>query len=180
MTIKLNFQKSSKRTAFTSLAVFCGAAVVVLSGCVAQTGDDCDEGYICSNFPSHVVEVIQKLESSSFGCENPKVYLENHAINFVSPNGPDTLKCNEYYVDDNDYFFGEEFDIFESAAELNNYYSDACDEELHMGTWLVSPNVAFRGINFQKVDQASADEAARTLGQGFVPVEVGLACDAVE
>ncbi len=190
MTMKLNFQKSSKRTAFTSLAVLCGAALLMLSGCATQTADsqtadsqtggNCDEGYICSNFPSHVNEVIQKLETSSFGCENPKVWLDNHAVNFKSSYGPDSLTCNEYYVDDNDYFFGERFDIFESDSELNMYFSLACDEGLYMGEWLVSPNVAFVDINYEDVDQASADEAARTLSQGFAPVEVGRACDAVQ
>jgi len=178
MTTEFNIQKGSRRGAFASLAALCGAALLVLSGCATGSEASCKEGYICSNFPDHVVEVIQKLDSSSLGCENPNVYLENHAINFKSPNGPDLLTCNEYFVDDNDYYWGDEFNIFESASELNMYYSDACDLRpggLSVSVWLVSPNVAFRDIQ----DQASANEAARTLGQGFVPVEVRGACDAI-
>lgn len=184
MTTDFNIQKGSRRGAFASLSALCGAALLVLSGCATQTGDSgseasCDEGWICSNFPDHVVEVIQKLDSSSFGCENPKVFLENHSFNFKSPNGPDSLTCNEYFVDENDYFWGERFDIYESASELNMYYSDACDVPLVVSGWLVSPNVAFDNISLEEVDQASANEAARILGQGFVPVEVGIACDAI-
>jgi hypothetical protein len=178
MTTEFNIQKGSRRGAFASLAALCGAALLVLSGCATGGEASCDEGYICSNFPDHVVEVIQKLDSSSFGCENPRVYLENHSVNFKSPNGPDSLRCNYYFVDANDRRSGEKFNIFESASELNMYYSDACDVRLnglYMGEWLVSPNVAFMDIQ----DQASANEAARALGQGFVPVEVKSACDAI-
>lgn len=182
MTTKFTINTSSRRLAFSRLAALCGTALLVLSGCATQAGDsqsgaECDEGYICSNFPGHVAEAIQKLESSSFGCDNPKVYLENHAVNFKSPNGPDTLTCNEYYVDDNDYFFGEKFDVFESESELEMYYSDACDEELFMNNWRVSPNVMFSDINYEYVDEASADMAAKTLSAGFTPVQVAFACD---
>lgn len=182
MKVKLEAVALSSSKAARGLAVSLALALPLLSGCatqstIPQAESSCAEGYICSNFPGHVQDVIDKLADSDLGCKNPQVYLENHAINFKSPNGPDTLTCNEYYVDDSDFFFGQKFDVFESDSELNSYYYDACAEDLFMNEWLVSPNVIFSDVNYEEVTEDLATQATEILSPGFEPKKIGFACD---
>ena len=153
-----------------NIKIFTRSAILifVLSGCAPT------EGYT-NVFPDHVLEVIEQFESSGYKCDNATVYLSNGNAFMDSDYAPDGLTCNE--SDSNT--FGDEFKVFESVSEANNYYVQSCNDRPNgwfHGDYMISPTVSMD--SYEKTI-ADASKFSKILGYPAAQ-DLGFSCEYME